>query len=100
MFAADMLNIVTQFQDSIIDGLEKEILFLIAQSDLFNDIPSAQIKDNDIITILREKGYSRDRIKHSINLLSHRKLLVMPVPKPARLKQHNLNKTLFGLLRN
>lgn len=116
LFVQDMLQIVCNFQDEIIDKLEnsymmlqkvmqkiniitddkleRSILSLIAQSDLFNDIKTAQIKDKEIIEALNKRAfdrYSRDAIKECIKALEDRKWIVIPSPKPTRYLQHNLS---------
>lgn len=75
--------------------LRQEILSLLLQSQLFNNNPQTMIKDNDIIEALRQKNFSRDKIKAEIKQLTETGLIRVPKPRPTKKMQHFLNGTIF-----
>jgi Fic family protein len=114
LFVRDMLGILSEFQNSIIENLSEKsrqldkitnrilqlvepnsieffILFFVAQSDLFNDVKTAQLKDVELIKLMSKEGFGRDSVKKAIAKLKESNLLVAPKPKPTKYNQHNLN---------
>lgn len=81
-----------QFSD-----LDKGILFILSESQLFNIVESTSIKDNEIVTIINKRKVAVNRIKGAIKDLTSNGTLVEISKNPLK---HIINKKLWHELLN
>lgn len=85
-------DMLAEYQSKIsqeeVSEAEQFVLFLLAQSKLFVDIPAEGLKDRDILTLSRESGYSQRVLRESLHSLTDKGLLQVVSKKPL---QHTLS---------